>query len=151
MYYLFRVWNKGSTVIFCYLFSSALLISLNFPFICVLFFFWPFRVTFYFTNPDCNLIRMTSLPKYSELARVYGTFTIKVCTYRDHSLLRVLQKIFSEVEGPHNVLEVNWKAIVETPHVIIHTIIQCCLSSRWWFVLYLIYVPQLEADIGVRR
>jgi hypothetical protein len=31
--------NKGSTVIFCYLFSSALLISLNFPFICVLSYF----------------------------------------------------------------------------------------------------------------
>jgi hypothetical protein len=30
---------EGCTVIFCYLFSSALLISLNFPFICVLCFF----------------------------------------------------------------------------------------------------------------
>jgi hypothetical protein len=34
-----------------YLFSSALLISLNFPFICVLNFL-SFRATFCFTNPD---------------------------------------------------------------------------------------------------
>jgi hypothetical protein len=39
-YIVFLVFlNKGSTVIFCYLFSSALLISVNFPFICVLSFF----------------------------------------------------------------------------------------------------------------
>jgi hypothetical protein len=31
--------NKDSTIIFCYFFSSALLTSLNFPFICVLTFF----------------------------------------------------------------------------------------------------------------
>jgi hypothetical protein len=35
-YCLFIVSNKFSTVIYFYLFSSALLISLNFPFICVL-------------------------------------------------------------------------------------------------------------------
>jgi hypothetical protein len=40
--------NKGSAAIFCYLFSSALLISLNVQFISALF----SRATFYFTNPD---------------------------------------------------------------------------------------------------
>jgi hypothetical protein len=47
---------------------------------------------------------------YSELSKDYDTFTIEVCTYRDHSLLIVFQKIFSEGEDPHSVLEGNWKA-----------------------------------------
>jgi hypothetical protein len=41
----FIVFNKGSTVIFCYLFSSSLLISLIFSLICVLSFFLSFRDT----------------------------------------------------------------------------------------------------------
>jgi hypothetical protein len=45
--------NKGSTVIFLYLFSSALLISLHFPFICVFFLLLGL--------PSASLIRMTSL------------------------------------------------------------------------------------------
>jgi hypothetical protein len=44
-------------MIFSYLFSSVLLISLNFPFISVIFFFLSFRSTFCFTNPDYRLIR----------------------------------------------------------------------------------------------
>jgi hypothetical protein len=43
--------NKGSTLIFCYLLSSALLMLLNFPFVCVLSLL-SFRATFCFTNPD---------------------------------------------------------------------------------------------------
>jgi hypothetical protein len=54
--------NKVSTVIFCYLFSSALIISLNFPCICVLSFL-SFMATF------ASLIRMS--PNCSGLARVY--------------------------------------------------------------------------------
>jgi hypothetical protein len=48
---------------FLYLFSSALLISLNFPFICVLSYFLCFRVTFCFTNRiiayDPQLLRIS--------------------------------------------------------------------------------------------
>jgi hypothetical protein len=58
-----------STVIFCYLFSSTLLISLNFPFIYVLIFLF-FRATFCFTNLYYRLIRPTSPPNYSGLARI---------------------------------------------------------------------------------
>jgi hypothetical protein len=43
--------NKGSTVIFVYLFPTALLISLNFTFVCVLNFL-SFRATVRFINPD---------------------------------------------------------------------------------------------------
>jgi hypothetical protein len=44
------------------LFSSPLLISLNFPFIYVLrFFFSSFRFTTFFTNPDYRLIRITPI------------------------------------------------------------------------------------------
>jgi hypothetical protein len=45
MYCLYIVLNKDSTVIIFYLFSSALFISLNFPFICVPSFL-SFRATF---------------------------------------------------------------------------------------------------------
>jgi hypothetical protein len=54
--------NKGSTEIFSYLFSSALPISLNFPFICVIIFFLSFRAIFCFNNTDYRLIWMTSPP-----------------------------------------------------------------------------------------
>jgi hypothetical protein len=43
------------------LISSALLISLNFPIICFLIFFY-FSGLLYFTNPDYHLIQMTSPP-----------------------------------------------------------------------------------------
>jgi hypothetical protein len=48
MYFLWFL-NKGSIVIF-FSFSSAVFISLHFPFICVPIF--SFRPTFCFTNPD---------------------------------------------------------------------------------------------------
>jgi hypothetical protein len=51
--------NRGSTVtIFSYLFSSVLLILLNFPFICFPSFF--FRTVICFINPYYHLIRMSS-------------------------------------------------------------------------------------------
>jgi hypothetical protein len=56
-------------VIFCYLFSSALPRSLNFPFVCVIGSCLSVRATFCLTNPDYRLIWMT--PHYSGLARVY--------------------------------------------------------------------------------
>jgi hypothetical protein len=58
-------------VILCW-FSLALLTPLNFPFIFVLSIF-AFRATFYFTNSDYRLIRMTYHPNYSALARIYST------------------------------------------------------------------------------
>jgi hypothetical protein len=61
--------NKSSAMIF-FLFSSTLLISLNSSFICVVIFL-SLRSTFYFTNPDYSLIRVTSPPNYFELPRVY--------------------------------------------------------------------------------
>jgi hypothetical protein len=45
-----------TAVIFLYLFSSALHVLLNFPFICFIRFF----LYGYFINPDCLLIRITS-------------------------------------------------------------------------------------------
>jgi hypothetical protein len=63
--------NKGFTAIYFYLFSSAVLISLNFPFICVLF-FCLLRL------PFVSVIRIIAYPdnptNYPELARVYCNF-----------------------------------------------------------------------------
>jgi hypothetical protein len=56
--------NKGSTVIFCCLFSWALLVSLNFPFICVLsFYLLSFKATFCFINQVNCLTSMTFNPQ----------------------------------------------------------------------------------------
>jgi hypothetical protein len=59
-------------VIFFYLFSSALPMLLNVPFICFLSYFLSFRAIICFINPDCRLIWMTPSPppNYSGLARV---------------------------------------------------------------------------------
>jgi hypothetical protein len=47
-------------VIFFYLFSSALLTVIYFPFICFLSLFFSFRASFCFINTDYRLIWMTS-------------------------------------------------------------------------------------------
>jgi hypothetical protein len=65
MYRPFMFLNKGSTVIYFYLFSSALLTSLNFPCICVLSF-----SVFCFTNLDYHLVQMPP-PDCSRLLNVY--------------------------------------------------------------------------------
>jgi hypothetical protein len=64
----YYILNKGSTVIFCYLFPSALLKSSNFPFISV-----PF--CFSLRMPFASLIRMTSL---SQLTRISEGFCISL-------------------------------------------------------------------------
>jgi hypothetical protein len=45
MYCILRFLNKGVAVIFCYFFSSALLISLSYPFICDLSYFLSLEIT----------------------------------------------------------------------------------------------------------
>jgi hypothetical protein len=52
MHCLLSFLNEGSTVTFCYLFPSPLFISLNFPFICVLRFF------FLLVLPFASIIRI---------------------------------------------------------------------------------------------
>jgi hypothetical protein len=64
--------NKGSTVIWCYLFSSALFVSLNWPFISVLSVFCLLGLHF------STLIRIIAYldnlsPNSIKLARVYCT------------------------------------------------------------------------------
>jgi hypothetical protein len=63
-------------VIFYYLFSSTLFIS-YFLFICVLSIL-PFRVNFYFTNPDYRFFRMTS-PRITLDKRGFTVIRIYTC------------------------------------------------------------------------
>jgi hypothetical protein len=82
--------NKGSTVDFCYLFSSALLVSLNFPFISVLSYFSSFTYTVCFIYLDYRLIRITS-PNYSGLARIFCTSLFE--WFKCSSKLRTIKNI----------------------------------------------------------
>jgi hypothetical protein len=78
-------------VTFCYLFSSALFISLYFQFICVLR-FYPLGL------PFASLIRMASPQHYSGLARVYPIKLLTGSSWRNsksnYMLLWILWLVF---------------------------------------------------------
>jgi hypothetical protein len=66
--------HQVCTMIFCHLFSSALLMSFSIYLWSE--FFFSFRATFCFTNPDYRLIRMTSPPQINP---DYRGFTVVLC------------------------------------------------------------------------
>jgi hypothetical protein len=80
---LFIVLNKGSIMIFCYLFSSALLISLKFSFIRVLRFFFYFCLL---GIPFASLIRIPL--RFSGLERLYCAWKRNKAFWRCNALFR---------------------------------------------------------------